>query len=156
MSTGVTPKTLSQLHRMTDSEFHGVLIAMASITLPAGAASAGFFARLAQTSIGGKLIGYATSKTGAWIGTFLTLLVSEATQGNNPFAKEAIIGLILEQTGLEMETLDIEGAKRAIGKKLADDINLKYGTEFAPFYPPENIIEDVKAQLLSEIMGAVH
>lgn len=63
--------------------------------------------------------------------------------------------IIFETTGLELETLDAEGGKRAIGKYMADKINLQYSTNFASFYPPTNIVEDMKAQLLAEIMTAV-
>lgn len=151
----VTTKTLSQLQKMSDAEFANVLITMASIALPAGGLGTGFFSRLAATPIGGKVAGYATKKTGVFIASVLGAILGQAITGNNPFAREAIIGLILETTGLEIETLDTEGVKKAIGKKLSDDINTFYGTNFSPFYPTENIVPELKNQLLSEVLNAV-
>lgn len=159
MSTGVTSKQTKALQTMTNAEFTNVLIALAS--LPAGGAGAatGFFARMAATQ-------YAKYITSGALTRFMLTMVrhifAAAVTGaigaglSSDVLKEAILLEIFKATGLKIETLDIEGGKRAVGALMAEKINEKYGTSFAPFYPPENIIEDVKAQLLSEIMAAVN
>lgn len=156
MSTGVTPKTLSQLQRMTDAQFAEVLITMATLVIPAGGAATGFFARLARTPLGGKLIGYSSQKAGIFISALLGSIVADAINGNNPFTRRAIIGMIFELTGLELETLDKEGAKKAAGKLLADRVNEQYNTEFTTFYPPSKIVSQVKAVVHNELLQAIN
>lgn len=156
MPIAIAYKTLVELrnrHYISDSQFTNIIIGMASV-VPIGAAT-GLAARLARTPLGYKLVGYATKAAGSFFATLLGYILAEAIDGNNPFARDAIMALIYQTTGLELKTLDEDGAKHAVGALMAKKINEKYGTSFAPFYPLENIIEDVKAQLLSEIMLAV-
>lgn len=158
MSTGVTQAQLKVLHNMTDAEYIQVLVVLASIPFPVSGAARGFFARLGAAK-------YAKYVTSGALTRFLVTMVRQifaaAVTGaigaglNSDVLREALLIEIFKATGLEIETLDVEGAKRAVGKLMAKKINQKYGTTFAPFYPLENIIEDVKAQLLSEIMLAV-
>lgn len=158
MSTGVTSKQTKALQNMTNAEFVNVLIALVTVVAPASGVARGFFIRLATTQ-------YAKYVTGGAITRFLVTMVRQifaaAVTGaigaglNSDVLKEAILLEIFKATGLEIKTLDVEGGKKAVGKLMAEKINIKYGTSFAPFYPLENIIEDVKAQLMSEIMLAV-
>lgn len=152
MSTGVTIKQLSQLQKMSDAEFAEVLITMASITLPAGGVATGFFARMAQTRVGAKLASSSVYLR-PFIISMLGAMLSEAARSDS--VKEGILSFIFTVTGLELETLDVEGAKKAIGKFMADKVNEKYGTTFTPFYPPENIVDDIRVQLMSELLAAV-
>lgn len=147
MSTGVTTKSLSQLQKMTDEQFANVLIGMASIALPAGGISSGFFARLALTKVGSKFIGFSSSKFGLFIYGFLGNLAASAINGENPFAKQAIISLIFDVTGLELETLDQAGVKKAVGKYLSDYLNERYDLAFEPLYPLENLLPNIGAAL---------
>lgn len=140
---------------MTNAEFVQVLVTLASLPLGGEGLATGFFTRLAQ----GAAARYISTTA---IKQFLVKIVAElftlAAAGgalNSDIIKEKILEEVLKHTGLEIETLDKEGAKKAIGKLIADNINLKYGTNFAPFYPLENIIDDIKAQLLTEILTAV-
>lgn len=68
---------------------------------------------------------------------------------------DAIKRFLLEGLGIHLDEFSKEGMKKAAGQLIADKVNLKYGTNFSAFYPPENIIEQIKAQLLAEIMEAV-
>ena len=143
---------------MTDAEFVNVLVALATVVAPASGVARGFFARLATTQ-------YAKYVTSGALTRFLLTIVRQifaaAITGaigaglSSDVLKEALLLEIFNATGLELETLDIEGGKRAVGVLMARKVNEKYGTTFAPFYPLENIIEDIKAQLLSEIMAEV-
>jgi hypothetical protein len=73
----------------------------------------------------------------------------------NLFAQDALKASIFSMTGLWLETLDAEGVKRALGQKLADDVNEKYGTTFSSFYPPDKVVEETKNQVISELLSAV-
>jgi hypothetical protein len=113
----------------------------------------GFLGRMAS----GAAIKF-KGKAGAFLAGLIASLCKEILEwalSGDKTAQEGIKAIIYETTGLELETLDAEGAKHAIGQLLADKINAKYGTNFNEFYPPENIVEDIKAQLLAEILTAV-
>ena len=68
---------------------------------------------------------------------------------------DAVKRFLLEGLGIQLEEFSKEGMKKAAGQLIADKVNQKYGTAFAAFYPPENIIEQIKTQLLAEILEAV-
>jgi hypothetical protein len=69
--------------------------------------------------------------------------------------KQAVLRFLLERTGLELEGFDKESMKKAAGQLLANKVNEKYGTSFTAFYPPENIIEQIKIQLQTEVIQAL-
>lgn len=68
---------------------------------------------------------------------------------------DAVKRFLLEGLGIQLDEFSKEGMKKAAGQLIADKVNLKYGTNFSAFYPPENIIEQIKAQILAEIMEAI-
>ena len=70
--------------------------------------------------------------------------------------QEAIIEWLFVSTGLEIEELNPEGMLQATGKLLAKKVNERYGTTFTSFYPIETIIEQVKQQLMAEIINAAN
>lgn len=67
----------------------------------------------------------------------------------------ALARFLLEELGLQIDEFSKEGMKKAAGQLLADKVNLRYGTAFTAFYPPENIIEQIKSQLQIEIIEAL-
>ena len=154
MSTGVTSKQLNALHKMTNDEFAQVLLVLGSIALPAGTSASGFFARFAQTKVGGYITGY---KAQSAIASFVGILFAKALETGleADIVRESIIKFIVQHTGLQLETLDVEGAKKAAGKLLAEKVNEKYGTSFVNFYPPELMIEAVKLQIENEVIEAL-
>lgn len=158
MSTGVTSKQLQGLQRMTDAEFANVLLVLASIPFGGAGGGSGFFARFATTKAA-KYISTTAIKQFLVrvVADLFAVAVTAAVGGalNSDVIKTQILLEIFKHTGLELETLDIEGGKKAVGKLIADSINTKYGTSFTPFYPPENIIEQVKQELLSEVLEVV-
>lgn len=69
--------------------------------------------------------------------------------------KEALSRFLFEELGLEIDEFSKEGMKKAVGRLIANSINTKYGTSFEAFYPLENIVEQIKAQLQLEIIEAL-
>lgn len=154
MSTGVTPKQTLALQKMTTGEFAEVLFVLATLPFGGAGAESGFFARLARA---GYLKVVASTQLKTLLVGIVIAFFKKALDGglDSAYIRGAIINEIEKSTGLVLETLDKEGAKKAVGKLLAEQINIKYGTSFAPFYPLENIIEQLKQELLAEILNKV-
>ena len=154
MSTGVTQAQIKALQKMTDEEFAGVLITLAGVAFGGSSVASGFFARFAKT----KAAGYLKSGTAkAFIASLVGAMFSEAikTGLDADIIKEKIIEQIEYHTGLKLEALDRESMKKAAGQLLADNINAQYGTTFKSFYPPSNIIDQVKQVIENEVSEAL-
>lgn len=95
----------------------------------------------------------------AAITTFLTELLQYIADNVSldevKHPKQAFFNFIFTQYGLELKGFTKDDMLQAGGQLIANKVNLKYGTNFTAFYPPENIIEQIKAQLIAEIMEAV-
>lgn len=93
------------------------------------------------------------------IGTFLydllKWIVDNITSEDVRHPQAALSRFLLEELGLQIDEFSKEGMKKAAGQLLADKVNLRYGTAFKAFYPPENIIEQIKSQLQLEIIEAL-
>lgn len=158
MSTGVTRRQILDLQTMTDAEFANVLILMGSVSFGSAGIATSFFQRFAAAKAAQYLS--ASAIRSALVKVIRSLFIG-AVGGITAYgiegkaAKEAILIEIENATGLVLDDLDVESAKRAVGKLFADKINLQYGTNFSPFYPPENIVGEIKTQLISELLSSV-
>ena len=68
--------------------------------------------------------------------------------------KRALTQYVFERAGIAIDPdnlNDLEAWKIAIGGKLARDINERYGTAFTNLYPLDELIGQVKAQLLLDV-----
>ncbi len=154
MSTGVTSKQLNALHKMTDAEFAMVLVTLGGVAFGGTSTAAGFFSRFSLT----KAAGYLTSYEGKAALVLIVERIFEYALTNGldaDIVRTKIMMMIFDKTGLQLETLDIEGAKKAAGKLLADKVNEHYGTSFTAFYPPENIVDQIKQQIENEVVEAL-
>lgn len=158
MSTGITQKQLKDLQRMTDAEFANVLLIIASVGLGGTSAASGFWARFSTLNVGGLVKSQATKQ---FIVRLVADLFAAAIAGgvagalNSDIIKEAVINEIFKATGLELETLDAESAKKAVGKLMAEKLNEQYGTQFTTFYPPAEAVNQIKLQIQNEVIEAL-
>jgi hypothetical protein len=158
----VTGRTVEQLKAYSNEIFFRDMAIFASIVLTAGTATAEGAGAVAARGYIGKYAAIASSRVGiqfkaaaaGFIGSMIKEIWAWARDGNTS-ASDGIKALIFEVTGLKLETLDKEGTKKAIGQLMADTLNTRYGTGFTAFYPIENIIEQIKLELQSEIIEAV-
>lgn len=158
----LSPRLIKIRDNYSNDEFFRDLFIVAGVIFSGGVGLGTGAGSVAARGFIGKIANSGYIKLKGNIGFFLGTLFAKIAQellewakGGDLNADAAVKALIFETTGLELETLNVEGAKRALGKKLADDINLKYGTNFSPFYPPENVIDEVKNQVISELINSV-
>lgn len=95
------------------------------------------------------------------IGAFIGVVFVEAVKSGieagweSDFLREKIILEIANHTGLELETLDADGMKKAAGALMARKFNDQYGTNFQNFYPPSELLDSIKTQLTTEIIDGL-
>jgi hypothetical protein len=159
---GLSPHLIKVRDSITDEDMMYAFFIVFSFLFTGGLGTGTGAVAVTARGFLGRMAGGAAIKLKGKAGLFLAGLLGklcaeilEWALSGDKTAQEGIKAIIYETTGLELETLDAEGAKHAIGQLLADKINAKYGTNFNEFYPPENIVEDIKAQLLAEILTAV-
>lgn len=158
MSTGVTSRQVKALQTMSDSEFANVLLALASVVTLGQGVATGFFARFAVTQYAKYITSGAATR---FLVTMIRQLFAAAVTGaigaglSSDVIKEAILVEIFNATGLEIDDLSVESGKKAVGKLLAEKINERYGTTFTTFHPLDNAVEQIKTQLISELINGV-